>query len=170
MRPRRRVRKILSRTTRPADNKLGRIDERMKKILITGAAGFIGSSLARALIHQGDEVVGIDNLSTGKIANLTGISRAMRFVQGDLRDTELLARLCLGVDIVFHQAALASVPKSVLDPLGSHQSNLEGTLSVLLAARGAGVGRVVYASSSSAYGDSETLPKHEGMLPAPISP
>ncbi len=142
----------------------------MKKILITGAAGFIGSALARALVAQGHEVRGVDNLSAGRTENLRGVLRSMRFVDGDLRDAELLAELCRGVDVIFHQAAVASVPKSVLDPLGSHQSNLEATLSVLMAARREGVARVVYASSSSAYGESPVLPKHESMLPAPISP
>ncbi len=141
-----------------------------KKVLITGAAGFIGSWLARELVHRGSEVIGLDNLSTGQINNLDDVLHAMQFVQGDLRETRLVAELCRGVDVVFHQGALASVTNSVVDPLLSHQSNVEGTLSLLLAARQEGVRRVVYAASSSAYGDSETLPKHEAMPTAPISP
>jgi UDP-glucose 4-epimerase len=141
-----------------------------KKILITGAAGFIGSWLARELIHRGNEVIGLDNLSAGQINNLDDVLHAMQFVQGDLRETRLVAELCRGVDVVFHQGALASVTNSVVDPLLSHQSNVEGTLSLLLAARQEGVRRVVYAASSSAYGDSEILPKHEAMPTAPISP
>jgi nucleoside-diphosphate-sugar epimerase len=140
------------------------------KVLITGAAGFIGSSLARELVHRGSEVIGLDNLSTGQINNLDDVLHAMQFVEGDLRETSLVAELCRGVDVVFHQGALASVTKSVIDPLHSHQSNVEGTLSLLLAARQEGVGRVVYAASSSAYGDSEISPKHEAMATAPISP
>lgn len=141
-----------------------------KKILITGAAGFVGSALARTLVPRGHEVCGLDNLSSGNTGNLAGVLRSMRFVRGDLRDTALLAELCHGVDVIFHQGAVVSVLQSVLDPLRSHQTNVDGTLSLLLAARAEGVGRVVYASSSSAYGDSETLPKHEGMLTAPMSP
>ena len=141
-----------------------------KKVLITGAAGFIGSWLARELVHRGSEVIGLDNLSTGQINNLNDVLHAMQFVQGDLRETRLVAELCRGVDVVFHQGALASVTNSVVDPLLSHQSNVEGTLSLLLAAREEGVRRVVYAASSSAYGDSEILPKHEAMPTAPISP
>jgi nucleoside-diphosphate-sugar epimerase len=142
----------------------------MKKILITGAAGFIGSSLVRALVPKGYEVVGLDNLSTGRMSNLAEMLPAMQFVEGDLRDTDLLVELCNGVDVIFHEGALPSVPKSVLDPLKSHQSNVEGTLSLLLAAKQQRVRRVVYAASSSAYGESETLPKHEAMPTAPISP
>ena len=141
-----------------------------KKVLITGAAGFIGSSLARELVHRGSQVIGLDNLSTGHIKNLDDVLHAMQFVEGDLREARLVAELCRGVDVVFHQGALASVAKSVVDPLLSHQSNVEGTLSLLLGARQEEVRRVVYAASSSAYGDSEVLPKHEGMPTAPISP
>ncbi len=142
----------------------------MKKILITGAAGFIGSSLARDLVHKGYDVRGLDNLSTGRLSNLAGVLPSMQFVEGDLRDTELVTDLCQDVDVIFHEGALPSVPKSVMDPLKSHQSNVEGTLSLLLAAKQAGVRRVVYAASSSAYGESESLPKHEAMPTAPISP
>lgn len=142
----------------------------MKTVFITGVAGFIGSALAREFVREGCEVRGLDNLSTGRMSNLAEVLPSMEFVEGDLRDTELVAELCRGVDVVFHEGALPSVPKSVLDPLKSHQSNVEGTLSLLLAAKQKGVGRVVYAASSSAYGESETLPKHEAMPTAPISP
>ena len=140
------------------------------KVLITGAAGFIGSSLARELVHRGSVVIGLDNLSTGRMDNLDDVLHAMQFVEGDLRDTRLVAELCRDVDVVFHQGALASVTMSVTDPLLSHQSNVEGTLSLLLAARQERVRRVVYAASSSAYGNSQLLPKHEAMPTAPISP
>jgi nucleoside-diphosphate-sugar epimerase len=142
----------------------------MSKLLITGVAGFIGSSLARAFVEAGHDVRGVDNLSTGRIGNILAILPSMEFVAGDVRDGDLLRRLCDGRDVVFHEAALPSVPKSVLDPRGSHQANIDGTLELLIAARDAGVRRVVYAASSSAYGESETLPKHEQMATAPMSP
>ena len=142
----------------------------MARILITGIAGFIGSSLARALVSQGHEVRGIDNLSTGNLANIGDLLPEIDFEAADQNDPVTMRRLCHGTDIVFHQGALPSVPKSVLDPLGSHNANVNGTLSVLLAARDAGVRRVIYAASSSAYGESPTLPKHEAMVTAPISP
>lgn len=140
------------------------------RILVTGAAGFIGSSIAKRAVSAGHSVVGVDNLITGKLENLASIASQIEFAEQDIRDHEAMSRLCEGVDVVFHEAALPSVPKSVLDPLTSHQHNVEGTLSVLLAAREQKVRRVVYAASSSAYGESPTLPKHEQMLPAPISP
>ncbi|HWZ12780.1 MAG TPA: SDR family oxidoreductase [Acidobacteriaceae bacterium] len=142
----------------------------MSKVLITGVAGFIGSSLARAFVEAGHDVCGIDNLSTGRIGNISAILSSMEFVAGDVRDGDLLRRLCEGRDVVFHEAALPSVPKSVIDPRSSHVANVCGTLEVLIAARDAGVRRVVYAASSSAYGESETLPKHEQMATAPMSP
>jgi UDP-glucose 4-epimerase len=138
--------------------------------LITGIAGFIGSSLARALVEQGDGVRGIDNFSTGKRDNLAEIFDRIDFREADLSDLEALESACRGVDYVLHQAAIPSVPKSVLDPLGSNRANVDGTVHLLIAARDAKVKRVVYAASSSAYGDTPTLPKHEGMLPNPISP
>ena len=141
----------------------------MALYLITGAAGFIGSNLARTLLARGEKVRGIDNFSTGKRDNLVGLEN-MDLVAGDINDTGLMNRVCAGVDYVLHQAALPSVPRSVKDPVSSHQACLSGTLSVLLAARDANVKRVVYAGSSSAYGDTPTLPKHEEMLPRPISP
>lgn len=142
----------------------------MAKILVTGAAGFIGSSLVRELCKRGHEVSGIDNLVTGKIENLSDTLSAIDFREGDVRDHKLVHSLCRKVDIIFHEAALPSVPKSVLDPATSHQANVEGTFSLLMAARDAGVGRIVYAASSSAYGESQTLPKEESMPVAPISP
>lgn len=140
------------------------------RILVTGAAGFIGSSIAKKALTEGHSVVGVDNLITGNLDNLASIASQIEFVEQDIREREAMSRLCEGVEVVFHEAALPSVPKSVLDPLTSHQHNVEGTLSVLLAAREQKVRRVVYAASSSAYGESPTLPKHEQMLPAPISP
>jgi|SRR5882672_5161409 len=142
----------------------------MAKYLVTGAAGFIGSSLVRALLDRGDEVRGIDNLSTGKRENLSDVVKHMDFRQADILDLEATREACDGVDYVFHEAAIPSVPKSVLDPLGSNRANVDGTVNLLVAARDAKVKRVVYAASSSAYGDTPTLPKHEGMNPNPISP
>jgi len=138
--------------------------------LITGIAGFIGSSLARAVLAQGDRVRGVDNLSTGKRENLTEILSRIDFREGDLLNLEALHDACRGVDYIFHEAAIPSVPKSVLDPLGSNRANVDGTVNLLVAARDAQVKRIVYAASSSAYGDTPTLPKHEGMVPNPISP
>jgi UDP-glucose 4-epimerase len=142
----------------------------MATYLITGAAGFIGSTLVRALLAQGGEVVGFDNLSTGKPENLEGVLDRIQFHEADLLDLEALHRACRGVDYVLHEAAIPSVPRSVKDPLGSNQANVDGTLNLLVAARDAKVKRVVYAASSSAYGDTPTLPKREDMLPRPISP
>lgn len=138
--------------------------------LITGIAGFIGSSLARAVLAQGDQVRGIDNLSTGKRENLAEILGQIDFREADLLNMEALHIACRGVDYIFHEAAIPSVPKSVLDPLGSNRANVDGTVNLLVAARDAKVKRIVYAASSSAYGDTPTLPKHEGMVPNPISP
>src|SRR5436190_22745026 len=142
----------------------------MALYLITGVAGFIGSSLAHAVLSQGDQVRGIDNLSTGKRDNIAEIESKIDFREADLADLDALQDACRGVDYVFHEAAIPSVPKSVLDPLGSNRANVDGTVHVLIAARDAKVKRVVYAASSSAYGDTPTLPKHEGMSPNPISP
>src|SRR4029077_9887165 len=131
--------------------------------LITGIGGFIGSSLARALLKQGEQVRGVDNFSTGKLENITEIRDRIDFHEADILDLGAMKSACQGVDYVLHQAAIPSVPKSVLDPLGSNQANVDGTVNILVAARDAGVKRVVYAASSSAYGDTPTLPKHEGM-------
>ena len=142
----------------------------MATCLITGVAGFIGSALARAVLAQGDQVRGIDNFATGKRENLGEIFAQMDFRQVDLLDLEALREACVEVDYVLHEAAIPSVPKSVLDPLGSNRANVDGTVNLLVAARDAKVKRVVYAASSSAYGDTPTLPKREDMTPNPISP
>jgi len=142
----------------------------MSLSLITGIGGFIGSSIARALLARGSEVRGIDNFSTGKRDNITGILDRIEFQEADILDLDAMRRACTGVDFVFHEAAIPSVPKSVQDPLGSNQANIDGTVNVLIAARDAKVKRVVYAASSAAYGDTPTLPKHEEMRPDPISP
>jgi len=142
----------------------------MALYLITGIAGFIGSSLARELLHRGEKVRGIDNFFTGKPENLTDIREHIDFHEGDILDAGAVARACEGADYVLHQAAIASVPRSVVDPIGSNRVNVDGTLNVLIGARNAKVRRVVYAASSSAYGDTPSLPKSEGMIPDPISP
>ncbi len=142
----------------------------MTLYLVTGIAGFIGSALAHALLERGERVRGIDNFSTGKSANVAGIRSRIELIEADLNDAAAAAEACRGADYVFHQAAIPSVPRSVVDPMTSNRANVDGTLSLLIAARDAKVKRVVYASSSSLYGDAPTLPKHEGMLPDPISP
>src|ERR1700760_63165 len=142
----------------------------MARYLITGIAGFIGSSLAHALVQQGHDVRGIDNLSTGDLDNLTDIRRSIDFQEMDFQDETRIKSACEGVDYILHQGALASVPRSVKDPLTSHESNINGTLNLLIAARDARVRRIVYAASSSAYGDQPTQPKQEDMLPRPLSP
>jgi UDP-glucose 4-epimerase len=136
---------------------------------VTGAAGFIGRSIAAALLASGETVRGIDNLITGKRTNLIGLEQ-MEFIEADLADPAACERACEGVEVVFHEAALASVPRSVADPLATNLNCVTATLNVLVAARTTGVRRVVYAGSSSAYGDTPTLPKHEEMVPDPISP
>src|SRR5271165_1082533 len=142
----------------------------MSLYLITGIGGFIGSSLARALLAHGEQVRGVDNFSTGKRENIAEILDRIDFREADILDPHAMHKACAGADFVFHQAAIPSVPKSVLDPLGSNRANVDGTVNVLVAARDAKVKRVVYAASSSAYGDTPTLPKHECMKPDPISP
>jgi UDP-glucose 4-epimerase len=139
------------------------------KYLVTGVAGFIGRSIAAALLARGESVRGIDNFITGRRGNLIGLE-GMEFVEGDLADPATCAKACAGVEIVFHEAALASVPRSVADPVATNVNCVDATLNLLVAARAAGVRRVIYAGSSSAYGDTPTLPKHEGMAPNPISP
>jgi nucleoside-diphosphate-sugar epimerase len=141
----------------------------LAKYLVTGAAGFIGRSIAATLLARGESVRGIDNLSTGKRANLAGLG-AMDFIVGDLADAAMCARACDGIEVVFHEAALASVPRSVADPVATNVNCVDATLNLLVAAREAGVRRVIYAGSSSAYGDTPTMPKHEDMRPSPISP
>ena len=142
----------------------------MATYLITGIAGFIGSALARAVIAQGDRVRGVDNLSTGRRENIADILDRIDFREGDLLDLASMQNICRGVDYVLHQAAIPSVPRSVRDPLESNRANVDGTVHVLVAARDAKVKRVVYAASSSAYGDTPVLPKREDMIPDPISP
>jgi nucleoside-diphosphate-sugar epimerase len=137
--------------------------------LVTGVAGFIGRSIAAALLARGETVRGIDSFITGKRENLIGLD-GMDFFGGDLADPAVCAQACDGVEIVFHQAALASVPRSVADPVTTNINCVDATLNLLVAAKAAGVRRVIYAGSSSVYGDSPTLPKCEDMLPAPISP
>jgi len=141
----------------------------LPKYLVTGVAGFIGRSIASALLESGELVRGVDNFLTGKRENLAGLE-AMEFLTGDLTDPAVCAQACAGVEVVFHEAALASVPRSVADPVATNRNCVEATLNVLAAARAAGVRRVIYAGSSSAYGDTPTLPKQEGMTPNPISP
>lgn len=141
----------------------------MAKYLVTGAAGFIGRSIAAALVARGEVVRGIDNFSTGKRENLIGLE-AMEFLEGDLTDRESCKKACAGVEAIFHEAALASVPRSVADPVATNAHCVDATLNLLTAAREAGVRRVIYAGSSSVYGDTPTLPKQEDMTPNPMSP
>jgi len=140
------------------------------KYLVTGGAGFIGSNIAEALVRRGDTVVVLDNFSTGKRENLESFRDRVQVVEGSITDLPTVRRATEGVDFVFHQAALASVQRSVDDPLTSNEVNVKGTLNLLIAARDAGVQRLVYAASSSAYGDTEVLPKREDMAPKPMSP
>jgi UDP-glucose 4-epimerase len=140
------------------------------KVLVTGGAGFIGSNLVRALLERGDDVRVLDNFSTGNRANLAGLARDVEIVEGELRSYERVHAAVRGVELVFHQGALPSVPRSVQDPLTTNAVNVEGTLNVLLAARDEGVRRVVFASSSSVYGNADSLPRVETQTPQPISP
>jgi len=142
----------------------------MALYLITGIGGFIGSSIARALLARGEQVRGVDNFSTGKRDNIAELRDRIDLREADIADLDAMRQACASVDFVVHQAAIPSVPKSVKDPLGSNRANIDGTVNVLVAARDAKVKRVVYAASSSAYGDTPTLPKHEAMPPDPISP
>jgi UDP-glucose 4-epimerase len=142
----------------------------MALYLVTGIAGFIGSSIARELVSRGESVRGIDNFSTGKPENLADLGARIDFREIDLVDLAPVSEACRGVDYVLHQAAIPSVPRSVVDPIATNRSNIDGTLNLLVAARDAKVKRVVYASSSSLYGDASTLPKREDMSPDPISP
>ena len=142
----------------------------MALYVITGVAGFIGSSLARAVLAEGDQVVGVDNLATGRRENIADLANKMDFREFDINELGKMSPACRGADVVLHQAAIASVPRSVRDPETTNRANVDGTLAVLMAARDAGVKRVVYAASSSAYGDTPTLPKREDMKPNPRSP
>ncbi len=138
--------------------------------LVTGGAGFIGSHITERLVRDGHAVRVLDDFSSGKETNLDSFRNDIEVVRGDIRDADVVKRATKGVDIVFHEAALGSVPRSVVDPLTTHEVNMTGTLNVFLAARDAGVKRVVYASSSSVYGETPVLPKREDMIPQPLSP
>lgn len=142
----------------------------MGRFLVTGCAGFIGSWITEALIRRGSEVRGLDNFETGRRENIEHLRGRFDFVECDLRDAEATARACKGVDFIFHEAARPSVPRSVKDPRTSHTANLDGTFNLLEGARAAGVKRVVYAASSSAYGNQPGFPRRETMVPMPIAP
>src|SRR6185503_1814647 len=142
----------------------------VSRVLVTGGAGFIGSNLVAALLERGDDVRVLDNFSTGSRANLAALGRDVDVVEGDLRSYERVHTAVRGTEVVFHQGALGSVPRSVQDPLSSTAVNVEGTLNVLLAARDEGIRRIVAASSSSVYGDGGTFPRAESQAPNPISP
>jgi UDP-glucose 4-epimerase len=139
----------------------------MSLYLVTGGAGFIGSHLTQALLQRGEQVRVVDNFSTGKRDN---VPAGVEVIEGDLADDGVAARAAAGCDYVLHEAAIPSVPRSVKDPLGTHRANVDGTMQLLVAARDAGVKRVVFAGSSSTYGNSAVLPKREDMRPAPITP
>ena len=143
-----------------------------RKILITGAAGFIGSWLTDTLLARGELVRGFDNFATGRRENLADAAQNEKFelVEGDLRDATAVAAACVGVDAILHQGALPSVPRSVKDPRTSHEANIDGTFNLLEGARAAGIKRVVYAASSSAYGNQPGFPRVETMVPQPIAP
>jgi UDP-N-acetylglucosamine 4-epimerase len=148
-----------------------------RRWLVTGVAGFIGSALLERLLDLGQTVVGVDNFITGHQKNLDDVLSInpderlqFQFIEGDLRDPEVASRACKDVDIVLHQAALGSVPRSMKDPIASHAHNVDAFLNVLVAAREAGVKRIVYASSSSVYGDHPGLPKYEDRIGKPLSP
>ena len=140
------------------------------KYLITGGAGFIGSNIATRLVEMGEQVRVLDNFSSGFRKNLAALEDKIEIIDGDIRDYWTVAKAVDGIDYVLHQAALPSVPRSIANPLTSHMVNIDGTLHVLEASRLAGVKKMVMASSSSIYGESEELPKHEGLTPSPLSP
>jgi UDP-glucose 4-epimerase len=143
-----------------------------KSILVTGGAGFIGSNICERLLEEGNTVIALDNLSTGRMENISSYKddKNYSFIRGSINDYDQLKKLFSGVDYVLHQAAIPSVQRSIENPLASHVANVDGTFNVLLAAKDAGVKKVVYAASSSAYGDTPTLPKREDMSPNPKSP
>ncbi|MFA6176181.1 MAG: SDR family oxidoreductase [Phycisphaerae bacterium] len=138
--------------------------------LITGGAGFIGSNMARFLLEKGQKVRILDNFETGRRENLTEISKDIELIEGDIRNLDIVKKAVIGVDVVYHLAALGSVPRSMKDPAMSHDVNVNGTFNVILAARDAKVRRIIFASSSSVYGQSPVLPQHEELPLAPISP
>jgi nucleoside-diphosphate-sugar epimerase len=141
-----------------------------RNYLVTGGAGFIGSHIIERLVHDGHSVRVLDDFSAGKEENLAPFMDKIELVRGDIRNTEVVREVMKDIEVVFHEAALGSVPRSVADPQTTHDVNITGTLNILLAARDAGVRRVVYASSSSVYGETPELPKHEKMTPQPLSP
>ena len=140
------------------------------KYLVTGGAGFIGSNLVLELLKRGESVSVLDNFSTGRRGNIQNVLDEIELIEGDIRAPSTVARAVAGVDYVLHQAALPSVPRSIADPVTANEVNVTGTLNVLLAARDAGVKRVVFASSSSVYGNNPTLPKHEDLALRTMSP
>ena len=155
-----------------------RLTERPLRWLVTGSAGFIGSHLVHALLELDQTVVGLDNFATGHRSNIDEVGAAVsgerwsrhRFVEADIRDAGACTAACAGIDVVLHQAALGSVPRSLADPAATNATNIDGFLNMLIAARDAGVRRFVYAASSSTYGDSPTLPKVEDVIGRPLSP
>jgi nucleoside-diphosphate-sugar epimerase len=142
----------------------------MARYLVTGCAGFIGSWITETLLERGESVRGLDNFETGRSENLAHLAGNFEFVECDLRDADGVAKACEGTEYVFHQGALPSVPRSVIDPRTSHTANIDGTFNLLEGARAAGVKRVVYAASSSAYGNQPGFPRVETMVPMPIAP
>lgn len=138
--------------------------------LVTGGAGFIGSNIVHALLARREQVRVLDNLATGRLTNLAGVMDAIEFINGDIRDLDTCRKALQGIRFVLHQAAVPSVPRSVKDPITSSSVNIQGTLNMLVAARDQGVERFVFASSSSVYGETPTLPKTESMTPIPQSP
>jgi len=155
-----------------------RLVSQPRRWLVTGSAGFIGSHLVQALLDLDQTVVGLDNFATGHRRNVEDVRQAVtgerwnrhRFIEADIRDADACRRACVGVDVVLHQAALGSVPRSIADPVATHLSNVDGFLNMLVAARDAGVRRFVYAASSSTYGDHPALPKVEDAIGRPLSP
>ena len=140
------------------------------RFAVTGGAGFIGSNIVKRLVSDNNDIIVIDNLLTGRIENLEDFKNEIQFINGDIQDLNFLKKEFKDIDYVLHQAALPSVQRSVEDPILTNRNNVDGTLNVLVAARDAGVKRVIFASSSSVYGDTPTLPKHEAMPPNPLSP
>ena len=162
----------------PSDDLAAHLRSQRHTWLVTGVAGFIGSSLLEALLELGQSVVGLDNFITGKRSNLDDVQQRVsvaawsrfRFIEGDIRNLEACKTACAGVDFVLHEAALGSVPRSLHDPMSTHQCNVDGFFNMLLAARDVGVRRFVYAASSSTYGDHPGLPKVEDQIGKPLSP
>jgi UDP-glucose 4-epimerase len=140
------------------------------KCLVTGGAGFIGTNLVQKLLERGDSVRILDNFATGKRQNVTGFGDRVEIIEGDIRSYHIVREAVDGIDVIFHEAALPSVPRSIKDPITTHEVGVNGTLNVLQSARDCNVKRVIFASSSSIYGNNPVLPKHEGLTPAPLSP